>query len=90
MRALLHPYNLLRIAAVGALLALVLMVAAFMLPGPVPLIVFMSAGQGLGTLSFALYVVVIILDLRRAGVLGPPSEDDEADADVAGDSEAGA
>ena len=72
MSAWREPYNLLRLAAAGALLALALMVAAFLLPGHVPLIVFMSAGQGLGTLSFGLYLLVVILDLRRAGVLEPP------------------
>jgi hypothetical protein len=72
MKALFEPYNLLRVAAVGALIALVLMVAGLLLPAPVPLILFMSAGQGLGTLSLALYVVVVIIDLRRAGVLQPP------------------
>ncbi len=77
LRALGKPYNLLRLAAAGALLALALMVAAFLLPGPVPLILFMSLGQGLGTLSFVAYLVVIALELRRAGVLSPKDSGDD-------------
>jgi hypothetical protein len=82
VKAWLAPYNLLRIAAVGALVALLLMVAAFVLPGPVPLIVFMSAGQGLGTLSLLLYVAVVVIDLRRAGVLTPPSAKGEGEPEA--------
>jgi hypothetical protein len=90
MKAWLEPYNLLRLAAIGALLALALMVAAFLLPGPVPLIVFMSAGQGLGTLSLGLYLVVVALDLRRAGVLTPPLPKAEAAAELAAEAAADA
>ena len=84
LRWLRHPYTLLRIAAVLALFALGLMVAAFVLPGPVPLILFMSAGQGLGTLSLVLYVVVVLLDLRRHGVLKPRSAEEHDGEDGGG------
>ena len=62
--------RLLRIAAVCALLSLALMVWGVLDPSPIALVIAMSAGQGLGTLSFALYGLCVIGDLRHARVFG--------------------
>lgn len=60
--------RVLRISAVSALLALALMVWGVLDPRPIALVVAMSVGQGLGTLSFALYALVVLADLRYAGI----------------------
>ena len=62
--------RLLRVSAVCALVALALMVWGVLDPAPIALVVAMSVGQGLGTLSFALYALVVIVDLRHARVFG--------------------
>jgi hypothetical protein len=48
-----------------ALAALALMVWSLLDPRPVPVIVAMSVGQVLGTLSFLAFLVVVATDLRR-------------------------
>jgi hypothetical protein len=58
----------LRLAAVSALLALCLMVWGVLDPRPISLVVAMTVGQVLGTLSFSVFCVVVFLDLRKAGV----------------------
>jgi peptidoglycan/LPS O-acetylase OafA/YrhL len=58
----------LRIAAVCALLALALMMWGVLDPRPIALVIAMSVGQVLGTLSFGLYVLAVFVDLRSAGV----------------------
>jgi hypothetical protein len=75
----------LRLAAVSALLALSLMVWGVLDPHPISLVVAMSVGQALGTLSFALYGLVVLIDLRQARVLSAnsrrvssPSSDDSS------------
>ncbi|HKP62604.1 MAG TPA: hypothetical protein VJV78_37975 [Polyangiales bacterium] len=60
--------RVLRISAVSALLALALMVWGVLDPRPIALVVAMSVGQGLGTLSFALYALVVLADLRYSGI----------------------
>ena len=60
------PERLLRTAAVLTLLALALMVWSMLQPTPLPVMLAMSVGQGIGTLAFALYGYVVIADLRRA------------------------
>jgi peptidoglycan/LPS O-acetylase OafA/YrhL len=62
--------RLLRLAAVCALLALGLMVWGVLDPSPMALVIAMSVGQALGTLSFALYALVVVVDLRHARVFG--------------------
>jgi cytochrome c-type protein NapC len=57
--------TLLRISAVLTLLALGLMVWSMMAPTPLPVMLAMTVGQGLGTLAFAMYILVVIRDLRR-------------------------
>lgn len=60
--------RLLRISALSALVALALMVWGVLDPRPFALVIAMSVGQGLGTLSFALYGLVVLADLRYAGI----------------------
>jgi len=58
--------KLLRASAALTLLALGLMVWSMVQPTPLPVMLAMSVGQGLGTLAFALYVYAVLADLRRA------------------------
>ena len=57
--------KLLRASAALTLLALALMVWSMVQPTPLPVMLAMSVGQGLGTLAFALYGYAVIADLRR-------------------------
>ena len=57
---------LLQISAALTLVALALMVWSMMVPTPLPVMLAMTVGQGLGTLAFGLYVFVVIRDIRRA------------------------
>lgn len=56
---------LLRVSAIMTLVALGLMCWAVLRPTPLPTIIAMSLGQVFGTVAFVLYVVAIIVDLRR-------------------------
>lgn len=76
----------LRLAAVCVLVALALMVWGVLDPRPIALVIAMSVGQALGTLSFALYVLVVLADLWHARVFSgvtrrfssaPPEDDSE-------------
>jgi hypothetical protein len=57
--------RLLRVACLLTLVALALMVWSLLEPTPMPVIVAMSIGQALGTLSLLAYLAVVIADLRR-------------------------
>ncbi len=57
--------RLLQFSAVLTLIALVLMVWSMIDPTPLPVMIAMTAGQGLGTLAFGLYLYVIVKDLRQ-------------------------
>lgn len=58
-----------------ALVALALMVWSQVDPRPMPLVVAMSTGQVIGTLSLALFGWVVLSDLRRKGTpFIPPDE----------------
>ncbi len=57
--------RLLQFSAVLTLGALALMVWALVEPTPLPVMLAMTAGQALGTLALAMYVFVIVRDLRR-------------------------
>lgn len=48
-----------------ALLALALMVWSQVRPEPLPVIVAMSVGQAIGTLSLAMFLFAVFTDLRR-------------------------
>ena len=57
--------HVLRVAAVLALFALGLMMWSLVDPTPPPVLIALSAGQALGTLSFVMYLAVVIGNLRR-------------------------
>jgi hypothetical protein len=61
-------YRALRWAALSGLLSLALMVWGVIDPHPISLVIAMSVGQALGSLAFAVFCLVAINDLRRAGV----------------------
>jgi len=56
----------LRVACLLALLALALMVWSLVEPTPMPVLVAMSVGQVLGTISLLLFLTVVIADMRQA------------------------
>lgn len=58
--------TLVRAACVLALVALPLMVWSVLDPRAAPVLVALTLGQGLGTLSFALFLLAVGRDLRRA------------------------
>ncbi len=57
--------HLLRMAAVLSLVALALMMWSLFDPRPPPVLIALSLGQLLGTASFAIYLSIVIWDLRR-------------------------
>jgi hypothetical protein len=57
--------RVLRVAAVLAVVALGLIVWSLLQPHPIPVIIAMSVGQVLGTLSFAAFLYVVIADFRN-------------------------
>ncbi len=71
-----RPLVWVRAAAIATLAALALMVWSFVDPQPLAMMVFMTAGQALGTLSLILYVAAVAWELigSRARPTGPPLE----------------
>jgi hypothetical protein len=61
-------YRALRWSAVLGLCSLGLMVWGVIAPSPISLVIAMSIGQVFGTLSFAVFLIVVANDLRRARV----------------------
>jgi peptidoglycan/LPS O-acetylase OafA/YrhL len=57
--------HLLRIAAVFSLLGLALMMWSMFDPRPGPVLIGLSLGQLIGTTSFAIYLSIVIWDIRR-------------------------
>lgn len=55
--------KVLRIASVLAILGLGLMVWGVLDPRPLPVLMGLTIGQGIGTLSFLLYLIVVAADL---------------------------
>lgn len=55
----------LRVASIAAIVALALMTWSFLDPRPIAMMAAMTVGQGLGTLSLALFVIVVGVDLLR-------------------------
>ena len=47
------------------LIALAFMVWSVLAPTPMPVMLAMTAGQGLGTIAFVMYLFVVIQDFRR-------------------------
>jgi len=58
--------TLLRISAVLTLIGLGLMAWSMLEPTPLPVMLAMTVGQGIGMTAFALYLFVVVRDLRRA------------------------
>jgi hypothetical protein len=65
------PSRILASACIAGLGALVLMAWSLFDPRPVPVIAAMSVGQVLGTLSFAAFLYVAVMDLRRGAKSRP-------------------
>jgi hypothetical protein len=59
--------RLVLISTITTLVALFLMVAGIVFPRPLLLVLSMSMGQLFGTLSLALYLLAIVLDLQGVG-----------------------
>lgn len=58
--------RLLVVACLLGLIALALMTWSLFDQGWIPVMMAMSIGQGIGTLSFVLFLLVVIIDLRKA------------------------
>ena len=58
--------RILRAASLLALLAIALMVWSLVVPTPMPVMVAMSVGQALGTLSLVAYLYIVGADILRA------------------------
>ncbi len=63
--------RVLDVACVVALVALLLICWSMVDPRPIPVILAMSLGQVLGTMSFAAFLLVVVRDLRRAQTSEP-------------------
>ena len=67
--------GILVVAAVMTLIGLALMVWSMAVPTPMPVILAMSVGQGLGILAFVLFGIVVLVDQlrkqREAGARDP-------------------
>lgn len=55
----------LAVSAVLTLIALALMVWSVLVPTPLPVMLAMTVGQGLGTTAFAIFGVIVVKDLTR-------------------------
>jgi hypothetical protein len=57
--------TVLRISAVLTLIGLALMAWSMLQPTPLPVMLAMTVGQGIGCMAFGLYLFVVIRDIRR-------------------------
>jgi len=71
---LLRTTLLLQIAGALTLVGLALMVWSMLQPTPLPVMLAMSVGQAIGTTAFALYLFVVIREIRREW-RGKPKKD---------------
>lgn len=55
----------LRVSAVLTLVGLALMTWSMLEPTPLPVMLAMTVGQGIGCMAFGLYLFVVIRDIRR-------------------------
>lgn len=60
-----RSHTLLRVSGVLTLVGLALMVWSMLEPTPLPVMLAMTVGQAVGTSAFALYLFVVIRDVRR-------------------------
>jgi hypothetical protein len=65
LKRLVRISTLVRLSAVMTLIGLALMVWSMLQPTPMPVILAMSVGQGLGTLAFALFCGAVAIDQIR-------------------------
>lgn len=59
-----RPPRLVYLSAVLTLIALALMLWSILAPTPLPVMLAMTVGQGIGTIAFGLYALVVLKDLR--------------------------
>jgi hypothetical protein len=76
-RVRLNAMRLLRIAAILALVGLGLIVWSLLDPRPIPIMVAMSVAQGIGTLSFVIFLAVLLEDAWRANRKRKSERDNE-------------
>ncbi len=76
--------RLVLISTITTLVSLFLMIVSIVFPKPLLLVLAMSIGQLFGTLSLALYLLAIVLDLQGVG------EEDEIGPHIGFDSEGNA
>jgi hypothetical protein len=62
------PSRILTVACSCALVALAMMIWSLFDPRPIPVVAAMSLGQAIGTLSFAAFLYVVAMDLRKPKV----------------------
>jgi hypothetical protein len=68
-----HVTLWLRISAVLTLVALALIVWSVLEPTPLPVMIAMTVGQGVGTLALLIFVIVVFKDLTRSHRARPES-----------------
>ncbi len=69
--------KLVLVSSIATLGAVGLMVLAIVFPSPLPLVMAMSIGQALGTISLASYLLAIALDLQNSGAGGENELEDQ-------------
>ncbi len=67
-------YRALVVSALLALVGLALVCWSVLQPKPFVVIMAMSVAQGIGTLSFLIFLIVVVVDLRRAHVFDDAPE----------------
>ena len=76
--------RLTRLAAIFALLGLVTFTVGLLVPRPLPVILSMSLGHGLGLTAALLYLVAIVIDTtrpnRRSAIPAPPPKTEPAES----------
>ena len=77
--------NLTRLACIVALIALAVMVASILHPGPLLIIFATSVGQAIGGFAVLCYFLAIIMDVKRSRRSLPPNA--PADASRSGSGE---
>ena len=55
----------LRVSAVLTLIGLLLMVWSIVQPTPLPVMLAMTVGQGIGMIAFGLYIFIVVREIRR-------------------------
>lgn len=60
-----HTTTLLRVSGALTIVGLALMAWSMLVPTPLPVMLAMTVGQAVGTTAFAIYIFVVVRDLRR-------------------------